>query len=367
MYLHQLANWPEFTWDYHQLATKLGEVRYKQGKILGQMNAAGFDLKEEALLQTLTLDVIKSSEIEGEILNIEQVRSSIAKRLGIPLAGLVHSSRQVDGVVEMMLDATQNYDKTLTADRLYGWHGALFPTGRSGLYAISVASWRNDQKGPMQVVSGAIGREKVHFEAPVAGRVPQEMDAFLKWFNAKQDIDPVIKAGIAHLWFVTIHPFEDGNGRITRALTDMLLARADQTELRFYSMSAQIQKERNVYYDILEKTQQERMNITEWLIWFLDCLDRSMDSTNQIMEKISLRTHFWDINKGVSLNARQKKVLDILLDNFFGKLTSSKWAKMTSCSTDTALRDIQDLIAKGILTPETAGGRSTSYQLKQPE
>lgn len=367
MYLHQLANWPEFTWDYHQLATKLGEVRHKQGKILGQMNAAGFDLKEEALLQTLTLDVIKSSEIEGEILNAEQVRSSIAKRLGIPLAGLVHSSRQVDGVVEMMLDATQNYDKPLTADRLYGWHGALFPTGRSGLYAITVGSWRDDQKGPMQVVSGAIGREKVHFEAPVAERVPQEMDAFLKWFNEKQDIDPVIKAGIAHLWFVTIHPFEDGNGRITRALTDMLLARADQTELRFYSMSAQIQKERNTYYDILEKTQKEGLDITGWLVWFLDCLDRSMDSTDRIMEKISIRTHFWNINKKVSLNARQKKVLDMLLDNFFGKLTSSKWAKMTNCSTDTALRDIQDLVTKGILTPETAGGRSTSYQVQRPE
>ncbi|RYE22700.1 MAG: Fic family protein [Sphingobacteriaceae bacterium] len=367
MYLHQLANWPEFTWDYHQLATKLGEVRHKQGKILGQMNAAGFDLKEEALLQTLTLDVIKSSEIEGEILNAEQVRSSIAKRLGIPLAGLVHSSRQVDGVVEMMLDATQNYDKPLTADRLYGWHGALFPTGRSGLYAITVGSWRDDQKGPMQVVSGAIGREKVHFDAPVAGRMPQEMDAFLKWFNEKQDIDPVIKAGIAHLWFVTIHPFEDGNGRITRALTDMLLARADQTELRFYSMSAQIQKERNTYYDILEKTQKEGLDITGWLVWFLDCLDRSMDSTDRIMEKISIRTHFWNINKKVSLNARQKKVLDMLLDNFFGKLTSSKWAKMTNCSTDTALRDIQDLVTKGILTPETAGGRSTSYQLQRPE
>lgn len=367
MYLHQLANWPEFTWDYHPLVTKLGEIRYKQGKMLGYMDAAGFALKEEALLQTLTLDVTKSSEIEGEILNAEQVRSSIAKRLGISLADSVHSSRQVDGIVEMILDVTQHYDQPLTEDRLYSWHGVLFPTGRSGLYAITVGSWRDDQKGPMQVVSGTIGREKVHFEAPVAGRVPQEMDTFLNWFNKKQDIDPVIKAGIAHLWFVTIHPFEDGNGRITRALTDMLLAQAEQTKLRFYSMSAQIFKERNAYYDILEKTQQEKLDITGWLLWFLNCLDRSMDSTNQVMEKISIRTYFWDVNKKVLLNARQKKVLDMLLDNFFGKLTSAKWAKMTSCSTDTALRDIQDLVAKGILAPETAGGRSTSYQLKRPE
>jgi Fic family protein len=365
MYLHQLNKWPEFTWDYQQLSTKLGEVRHQQGKILGQMNAAGFKLREETILHTLTLDVTKSSEIEGEILNPEQVRSSIAKRLGIPLAGLVNADREVEGVVEMMLDATQNYDKPLTEDRLYGWHGALFPTGRSGLYKIRVGAWRTDEKGPMQVVSGAIGREKVHFEAPVAGRLQQEMSVFLKWFNEKQDIDLVLKAGIAHLWFVTIHPFEDGNGRIARALTDMQLARADHTQQRFYSMSAQIQKERNAYYDILEKIQKEKLDITDWLLWFLDCLDRSMDSTNQTIEKVKTRSLFWETNKDVQLNTRQKKMLDSLLDSFFGNLTNAKWAKMTNCSSDTALRDIQDLITKGILIPTEAGGRSTSYKLKQ--
>jgi Fic family protein len=365
MYLYQLANWPEFTWDYNQLATKLGEVRHKQGKILGQMNAAGFKLREETFLQTLTLDVIKSSEIEGEILNPEQVRSSIAKRLGIPIAGLVNADREVEGVVEMMLDATQNHDKPLTEDRLYGWHGALFPTGRSGLYKIQVGAWRTDEKGPMQVVSGAIGREKIHFEAPAAGRLQQEMSIFLNWFNEKQDVDLVLKAGIAHLWFVTIHPFEDGNGRIARALTDMQLARADQTQQRFYSMSAQIQKERNAYYDILEKIQKEKLDITDWLLWFLDCLDRAMDSTNQTIDKVKTRGLFWETNKDVQLNLRQKKMLDSLLDSFFGNLTNAKWAKMTNCSSDTALRDIQDLITKGILIPTEAGGRSTNYKLKQ--
>lgn len=365
MYLHQLNKWPEFTWDYQKLSTKLGEVRHKQGKILGQMNAAGFKLREETILHTLTLDVTKSSEIEGEILNPEQVRSSIAKRLGIPVAGLVNAGREVEGVVEMMLDATQNYDKPLTQDRLYGWHGALFPTGRSGLYKIRVGAWRNDEKGPMQVVSGAIGREKVHFEAPFAALLQQEMSVFLNWFNEKQDIDLVLKAGIVHLWFVTIHPFEDGNGRIARALTDMYLARADQTRQRFYSMSAQIQKERNAYYNILEKIQKEKLDITDWLLWFLDCLDRSMDSTNQTIDKVKTRGLFWEINKDIQLNLRQKKMLDGLLDSFFGNLTNAKWAKMTNCSSDTALRDIQDLITKGILIPTEAGGRSTSYQLKQ--
>jgi Fic family protein len=362
MYIHQLNNWPEFDWDYQKLATKLSEVRYRQGKILGQMNAMGFKLKEETILQTLTLDVLKSSEIEGEILNPDQVRSSIAKRLGIEIGGLVSTDRNIDGVVEMMLDATQYYAAKLTAERVHGWHNAMFPNGRSGLYKITVGAWRN---GPVQVVSGAFGKERVHFEAPPADKIAKEMQVFFKWFAAKQDIDPVIKAGIAHLWFVTIHAFDDGNGRITRAITDMQLARADQTAQRFYSMSAQILKERNQYYSILEKTQKTSLDITEWLAWFLDCLNRSMDSTYQVLDKIMLRTRFWDVHQNTSLNTRQLKMVTVLLDDFFGKLSVSKWAKITNTSTDTALRDIQDLVKKEVLIKEEGGGRNTNYALKK--
>lgn len=363
MYIHELNNWPSFTWDYRQFGVKLGEVRYRQGKILGQMNSIGFKLKEEAILQTLTLDVVKSSEIEGEILSSDQVRSSIAKRLGIEVAGVTPTDRRVEGVVEMMLDATQKYNTPLTEERLFNWHGSLFPTGRSGLSKITVAEWRKDEKGPMQVVSGAYGREKVHFEAPTAKLVQKHMSEFLTWFEEKQDIDMVLKAAVAHFWFVTIHPFDDGNGRITRAITDMQLARADQTGQRFYSMSAQIQKERSAYYNILESTQKGKLNITEWIVWFLDCLDRSMDATDQVLEKISIRASFWEANKNVSLNSRQQKMVDTILDDFYGKLNVSKWAKMCSCSTDTALRDIQDLLAKDILSKDEGGGRSTSYKL----
>lgn len=363
MYNHQLNNWPLFTWDYQQFSAKLGEIRYRQGKILGQMNSMGFKLKEDAILHTLTLDVVKSSEIEGEILNPEQVRSSIAKRLGIEVAGVIPTDRHVEGVVEMMLDATQNYVTLLTEERLFNWHSSLFPTGRSGLSKITVAEWRKDEKGPMQVVSGAYGREKVHFEAPPVGLVQKYMSQFLTWFEEQQDIDSVLKAAIAHLWFVTIHPFDDGNGRITRAITDMQLARADQTEQRFYSMSAQIQKERNAYYNILESTQKGKLNITEWIVWFLDCLNRSMDATDQILEKINIRTRFWESKRETPLNSRQQKMVDTMLDDFYGKLNVSKWAKMCSCSTDTALRDIQDLQVKNILTKDEGGGRSTSYKI----
>jgi Fic family protein len=363
MYIHELEAWPNFTWDDKTLSEKLGRVRHNMGLILGQMNAAGFKQREETLLKTLTLDVTKSSAIEGEILNTAQVRSSIARRLGIEVAGMIISDRRVDGVVEMMLDATQKFNLPLTADRLYGWHSSLFPSGKSSLNKITVGNWRSDETGPMQVVSGPLGKELVHYQAPDAKQVPAEMDLFLNWFNDEQHLDPVIKAGIAHLWFVTIHPFDDGNGRITRAITDMQLAKADRSTQRFYSMSAQIEKERNAYYDILEDTQKGNLDITGWLAWFFDCLDRSMDNTVDVLEKISIRTRFWDKHQDKALNARQKKVADMLLDDFFGSLNVSKWAKITKSSTDTALRDIRDLMSKGILAQNEGGGRNTSYSI----
>ncbi len=328
------------------------------------MGMVGFALKEETILQTLTLDITKSSEIEGDMLDPELVRSSIAKHLGIDIGGLASTNRHVEGVVEMMLDATQRYDEPLTKDRLYSWQASLFPTGRSGLSKINVGQWRDGKKGPMQVVSGAAGKEKVHFEAPAAELVGQEIAAFLTWFESIQQLDPVLKAAIAHLWFVTIHPFEDGNGRITRAITDMQLARADNTEQRFYSMSAQIQKERNAYYNALEVAQKGTLDITGWLVWFLDCLNRAMDSTDNILNKINTKARFWEAQRKTILNTRQQKMLDTMLDGFYGKLNVSKWAKMNNCSTDTALRDIQDLIHKNILEKDEAGGRSTNYKLK---
>jgi Fic family protein len=361
MFIHQREKWPEFTWSNEKLSTKLGDVRHRQGKILGQMQAFGFKIQEEAMLQALTLDVVKSSEIEGKLLNEEQVRSSIARRLGIEVAGTVATERDVEGVVEMMLDATQRYDQPLSQDRIFGWHAALFPTGRSGMYKINVADWRD---GPREVVSGAMGREKVHFTAPAAEKIPGEMSGFLHWLNDVQELDPVIKAAIAHLWFVTVHPFDDGNGRIARAIADMQLARADQSRQRFYSMSAQILKERKGYYEILEHTQRGELDITGWLKWFLDCLYHSMEQTELTISRILERSMFWENNRELEFNLRQQKMLQILLDNFFGKLNASKWATMTKVSTDTALRDIQDLVKKGILEQEEGGGRSTSYRLK---
>ncbi|MBE9585702.1 Fic family protein [Mucilaginibacter sp. JRF] len=363
MYIHQLKDWPSFTWDTEAILIRLGEVRYRQGHIWGLMSSAGFKLKENALLDTLTLDVTKSSEIEGEKLNTDQVRSSIARRLGIEIAGAVSADRNVDGVVEMMLDATQKYTDVLTADRLFDWHAALFPTGRSGMHKITVAAWRTPEAGPMQVVSGAMGKEKVHFEAPEAERLPAEMEAFLNWLNAESNTDAVLKAAIAHLWFVTIHPFDDGNGRITRAITDMLLARADGTSQRFYSMSAQIMREKADYYHILEATQKGSLDITPWLKWFLDCLYFAMDHTEETLSAVAKRTQFWDKHRETVLNSRQQQMVTALLDEFYGKLTSTKWAKMTKSSPDTALRDIQDLIEKGILEKEAGGGRNTAYSI----
>ncbi|MDB5159292.1 MAG: Fic family protein [Mucilaginibacter sp.] len=363
MYIYQLKGWPSFTWDTEAILVRLGEVRHRQGRILGLMSSAGFKLQENAVLDTLTLDVTKSSEIEGEKLNTDQVRSSIARRLGIELAGAVPVDRNVDGVVEMMLDATQRYTHDLTADRLFDWHAALFPTGRSGMQKITVADWRTPQAGPMQVVSGPIGKEKIHFEAPRAERLSAEMDLFLNWFNAEPTTDAVLKAAIAHLWFVTIHPFDDGNGRIARAITDMQLARADGTPQRFYSMSAQILREKVAYYDMLEQTQKGGLDITPWLTWFLDCLFHAMDHTEETLSAVVNRARFWEKNREIALNSRQQYMVGVLLDEFYGKLTSTKWAKITKSSPDTALRDIQDLIEKGILEKEPGGGRNTTYAL----
>jgi Fic family protein len=364
-FIHQQDNWPNFTWRNEDILNLLSEARNLQGRLIGKMESLGFELRNEALLDTLTLDVLKSSEIEGEILNPDQVRSSIARRLGMEIAGSVESDRNIDGVVEMMMDATQNCFSSLTKDRLFDWHAALFPTGRSGMYKITVANWRNDTTGPMQVVSGAMGKEKVHFQAPDSTLVEKEMNRFLDWFNSYYDIDLVIKSAISHLWFVTIHPFEDGNGRITRAITDMLLARADKSNQRFYSMSAQIRLERKQYYDILEKTQKGNLDVTEWIQWFLQCLINALKSTDLVLSRVLYKADFWKKHSEVILNERQRKLINKLIDGFDGKLTSSKWAKIAKCSKDSAIRDINDLINKYILQKETAGGRSTNYELKK--
>ncbi|MCK4816118.1 Fic family protein, partial [bacterium] len=361
-YIHQLNIWPEFTWDCKQIESMLGTVRNRQGRLLGRMEALGFSLRSEAILQTLTLDVLKSSEIEGEILDQRQVRSSIARRLGMDIGGLVPPDRHIDGVVEMMLDATQNFDKKLTKDRLFGWHASLFPIGRSGMHRIVTGAWRDDRHGPMRVISGAVGRECVHFEAPGAKRLNSEMKNFLKWLNGSRDLDPVLKASIAHLWFVTIHPFEDGNGRIARAIANMQLACADGTQERFYSKSVQIRQERNAYYNILEKTQKntntakDGIDITAWLEWFLSCLNRALDITENTLASVFKKARFWEIHPAGSINERQKTMINKLFEGFEGKLTSSKWAKITKCSQDTALRDILDLIEKGILIKDAGGG-----------
>lgn len=362
-FIHQQKEWPNFTWNTNEIVHLLSEARNLQGRLLGKMETLGFDLRNEAQLDTLTLDVLKSSEIEGEILNPEQVRSSIARKLGIDYVGSVDSDRNVDGVVEMMIDATNNCFSPLTKDRVFDWHAALFPTGRSGMYKITVGDWRNDSTGPMQVISGPMGREIVHFEAPDSKEIEHEMDVFFKWFEKKEAIDLVIKASIAHLWFVTIHPFDDGNGRITRALTDLLLARSDNSNQRFYSMSAQIKLQRKQYYEILEKTQKGNLDITEWINWFLICLIESLKSTNNILNNVLFKADFWNKYSATIINERQIKLLNKILDGFEGKLTSSKWAKIAKCSKDSAIRDINDLIQKGILQKEQAGGRSTNYEL----
>lgn len=362
-YIHELKNWPEFHWSQDRLADKLAAVRHQQGRLIGRMEGLGFKLRSEAVLKTLSEDVIKSSEIEGEVLDHEQVRSSIARRLGMDVVGLVPADRDVEGVVEMMLDATQKYDQKLTRERLFDWHASLFPTGRSGMGKIRVGLWRDDSEGPMQVVSGPIGKEKVHYQAPPAKQVAREMKAFLAWLNRKDSIDPVLKSAMAHLWFVTIHPFEDGNGRIARAVTDMLLAQSEGSPQRFYSMSAQINAERKAYYKILEISQKGNLDITEWMEWFLDCLDRSFGGAETILADVLEKARFWEQYGDKPFNGRQRIILNRFLDGFEGKLTSSKWAKLGKCSQDTASRDIDDLLKRGILIKNPGGGRSTSYSL----
>ncbi len=364
-YIYQQNDWPNFTWDSNKLLPLLGKVRSLQGKLIGSMESLGFELRNEANLETLTLDILKSTEIEGEILDPAQVRSSLARRLGMDVSGLVYSERDVDGVVDMMLDAVQNFSEPLTLERLKDWHFSLFPSGKSGPYKIKVGDLRDDSTGPMQVVSGVMGKEKVHFQAPDSGTLSNEIVLFLNWFNDDTDLDPVLKSAIAHLWFVTLHPFEDGNGRITRALTDMLLTRADGISQRYYSMSSQIRHERKEYYNILERSQKGKLDITKWMEWFLNCVYRAIISSNIVLEKVLFKHKFWSKYADKIKNDRQKKILNLMLDDFRGKLNTSKWAKINKCSTDTALRDIQDLVEKNVFEKESGGGRSTSYKIKE--
>jgi len=362
-YIHELKSWPNFTWSKDQLADLTAKVRHQQGRLLGRMEGLGFDLKNEASLQSLTTEIIKSNEIEGQFLDKESVRSSIARRIGLDVGSMPPASREIEGVVEMMLDATQKYNQPLTDERLFGWHSCLFPTGRSGMTKIKVGEWRDDHNGPMQVVSGHMGREMVHFEAPPAKGLAKEMKAFIQWFNEDSQIDGVVKAAIAHLWFVTIHPLDDGNGRIARALTDLALARSENSAQRFYSMSAQIQREHKGYYQILEATQKGDLDITAWIEWFLNCLGRALEGAQELLAGVLGKAKYWDNFRDESINDRQRDILNRLLDGFEGKLTSSKWAKITKCSQDTATRDINDLIKRGVLKKNPEGGRSTSYSL----
>jgi Fic family protein len=362
IYIHQLKNWPHFQWNEQAFFSLLSEVSNLQGKLMGKVELLGFQLKDEANLETLIQDVIQTSEIEGEILNPEMVRSSIATRLGLAYSGVAHSDRNINGIVDLMLDATQNNNKTITDERLFGWHAALFPTGRSGLYKIEVGQWRTRA---MQVISGGIGKETVHYEAPRADLLALEMKQFLNWFNEEQNLELLIKAAIAHLWFITIHPFDDGNGRIARAITDMQLSKADGVNQRFYSMSAEINKQKKNYYNLLESTQKGNLDITEWIIWFLECLKKSILSSNIIVDKVVKKHQFWVQNARLITNERQHLLLNKMMDHFEGNLTTSKWAKMTKTSTDTALRDITDLVNKGILVKANSGGRSTHYILNE--
>lgn len=360
MYIYERPNWPQFHWDSKYISNYLVSISHAQGFLLGEMEAIGFHWKQEAYVNTVTQDVIKSSEIEGEILELSLVRSSIARHLGIETGAISSAERHVDGIVEMMLDATQGYDQPLTKERLFNWHGALFPLGRSGLKKIKVAAWRDSV---MQVVSGSMANETVHYEAPPPQVVDDEMTRFLEWFNDNTTCTPLLKAGIAHLWFLSVHPFDDGNGRIARAISDMLLARSENSAQRFYSLSAQIQRERKAYYDILEQTQKGDLEISAWLKWFFDCLARAIVVAKSSVAMVFQKARFWAAHEEVAFNARQRKIINLLLDEFRGNLTSSKWAKITKCSQDTASRDISDLINKGILTRSSEGGRSTSYIL----
>ncbi len=360
MYIYELDNWPNFLWDQEKITDLLIQLRHQQGRLIGGMESIGFQLREDTVLQTLTQDVVKSSEIEGEILDQSLVRSSVARHLGMDIAALDVIDKNIEGVVEMILDATQKFDQLLTKERLLGWHTTLFPNGRSGFAKIRVGSWRT---GPVQVVSGRVGKEILHFEAPPAERVDHEMGHFLNWLNKEKTVDPVLKAAIAHFWFVTIHPFDDGNGRIGRAIADYLLAQSEKSSHRFYSLSAQIQKERKHYYVILEHMQKGKLDITSWIEWFFGCLGRAIEGALSSLDVVLRKKEFWEALAEASLNERQRLMINRLLDGFEGKLTSSKWAKMTKCSQDTAYRDIVDLVNQGILAKNSEGGRSTSYSL----
>jgi Fic family protein len=367
LYIHELSDWPRLEWGIERLTEPLADIRHRQGRLAGHMEALGFNLQQEAVLETLSADVLKSSEIEGEKLNAEQVRSSIARRLNIDIGALKPADRNVEGIVEMMLDATRNYNQPLTPERLFAWQASLFPTGRSGMHKITTGAWRDDSTGAMEVVSGPVGKQRVHFQAPAAARLDQEMRTFLSWFNGSVDMDPVLYAALAHFWFVTIHPFDDGNGRIARAIADMALARSENSPQRFYSMSAQIRQERDAYYNILEQTQQGTLDITAWMEWFLGCLGRAIDAAQTTLGSILAKARFWEEAAGLQINDRQRLILNRLLDGFEGKLTSSKYAQLAKCSHDTALRDILALVERGLLVRNPAGGRSTNYALATPK
>ncbi|MEO6081035.1 MAG: Fic family protein [Steroidobacteraceae bacterium] len=365
-YIWQARDWPAWRFDLAALAQRLANVSRAQGLLMGRLADIGMALRDQASLVVLTEEVVKTSEIEGEQLDVESVRSSIARRLGVDIGALAPLDRHVEGVVEMVLDATANCNAPVTRDRLFGWHAALFPTGYSGLARINVGGWRDDASGPMQVVSGPVGRQRVHFEAPPADRLESEAGRFMDWANSASNEPPLIKAGLAHLWLITLHPFDDGNGRIARAVGDLLLARADGSPQRFYSLSAQIQRERKAYYAILERTQKQSLEVTAWLEWFLATLQRAVDQAQHTLDAVLARTRFWQrwtAPGSVPMNARQVKLVCRLLDGFEGKLTSSKWATIARCSPDTALRDITELLARGVLRKSDAGGRSTSYEL----
>jgi Fic family protein len=358
MYLHQRKDWWKFRFDKGAVMNVLGGVRARQGLMLGRMRSLGFDFQDEAMLSSLSLELVRSGEIEGEILNLSEVRSSIARRLGLNAAGLVPASRYIEGIVDMLLDATEHYDRPLSDDRLFGWHNVLFPAGRSRLYTIEVARYRS---GGMQVVSGPMGHERVHYEAPEPERVPIEMQRFIHWVNTEDGTDDVLKAGIAHLCFVSIHPFDDGNGRIARAITELLLARSERSRKRFYSMSNQMKILQQEYYEVLERTQKGDGDITDWLLWFLKCFDGALSSTEETLSSVLAKARFWEHHRDLVVNARQRKMINMQFDGFFGKLTTGKWAKINKCSSDTALNDIRYLVDRGILRKNMEGGRSTNY------
>lgn len=366
-YIYELHNWPQFRWDDTALAERLDAVRFRQGRVAGRVDGLGFDLRREAGFDVVVSEVIRSSEIEGEKLNEAEVRSSVARQLGMDIGGLPPASRHVEGVVEMVLDATQQYADPLTPPRLCGWQASLFPTGYSGMCQVRTGAWRDDSTGPLQVVSGPLGKQRVHFQAPASSKVDGEMAAFLDWFDGTHPTNPIVKALLAHLWFLTIHPFDDGNGRIGRAILDMSLARAEGTALRYYSPSNQILNERNGYYRVLEATHRGTLDVTEYLAWFLEVIDKSLATAESTLDEVLVRSKFWQAHAATALNERQRKVLFRFLNGFEEKLTNAKWSKLAKCSHDTALRDLSDLVAKGILVKSVESGRGTSYMLALPE